>query len=369
MNLMKKLTSMVLAAALAAGLCVSAFAAAPAYSVTVQTGKVTLNQSGKAVKTYETKNTDIALTTDKAGDFLVCYYNAAGQYKGISLGKQTALTIGGKMNSLTINKELSDSIAITLAAGSDVKTMTVASPNAVTINGKVGQLNVSAAAKVTIDKNAAVTKSSVTDKKASVTGNKGTASSTKPASTSKPAASASSAGSAALTVTCKPIYADEGDSLSDLVDKLNDNVEARDKVTRDFVSGTAVWATNRTSELTDDGTYPFLFTPDTNDYAPIKGTVKIYAGGNAGEITLGFNGSAVLTVQAGDKLSSLTDALNDLVYATDSDGDDVEGKAKFKSSSTKFSSGEKDRTYSFTFTPKNSRYEKKDGSVTIHVVD
>jgi len=356
----KKFMSVLLSLVLVLGISITANAApASTYSVNVQNGKLKFIQNNKTVGTYSIKGSDITLTTDSDKDFLVRYYDTTGKYRSITLGAQKSLSISGTMNSLTIHKNLDDAINVTLAPASNITKMSVASPNNVTIQGKVGTLSVTAAAKITISNSAKVTKTSITDKKATVTTQKN-AFKAPAASPSK--APKSNASSSQLTLKVKPIYAESGDTLSDLLEDLIDNVEAYDKVTKDYMDGTVKWTSARSSELEDDGTFSFMFTPDEAGYDSVKGSIKVYVDSAHGDITLHIDGS--ITVDDDDtKLKDLTDELNDLVWAEDDEGDTVEGKAKWDSSSN--TTADAGRTYRFTFVPKNSKYNKETGSIEI----
>lgn len=370
----KKILSAALATALTATLAVGATAAAPVYSASISKDTLSLYANGKINSTYPLKDTKISLTTGADKDLLLCYNNKSGEFRAITLGAQAALTIGGTMDSLTVAKALDDKIAVTLDTTGNVTSFSIDSPNPVSVQGKVATLTVNAAAKVTIAKTAAVTKTGVSDKKAVVTVEKGATAgaptalqpgATKPAA-SKPASSKPATNnSGALKLTVKAINADKGDRLEDLLEDLNDNVRATDPETRDDVWGTCKWASARGSELDSDGTFSFTFTPDDNMYEAVRGSVKIYVESGAGDISLKIGGP--LTTGKGSngkqlKLKDLTDALNKAVYATDENGNDVEGKAKWNSSNTDADSG---RSYSFTFNPKSSRYNSQEGSMAI----
>ncbi|WP_368233850.1 hypothetical protein [Anaerotruncus rubiinfantis] len=360
----KRALSLCLSLVLVLGLCVVASAAttaaSPVYGLTVQNKNLLFTQNGQTVGTFTARDTKLTLTTDKDKDFLVCYYDANNKYRAVSLGKQTSLVIGGKMDALTVNKALNDKITITTASNSEIGTFKVASPNTVRIQGKVGTLTVTDAAKITLASSAKVTSKSLV-KTAKLTTEKGAQSGTaKPAVTTKPS-------TGAIKVKADPIEADDGDKLRDLLEDLNDNVYAYDSKTDDEISGTCEWVSSGSREVTKDGTFSFTFIPDDRDYDPVKGSVKIYVDGAFGEIDLVYDGGHSVKVASGTKMKELKDWLKDNVYAEDDNGDEVKGSIKWSyGSSDKI---ERSRTYKFTFKPSSSKYDDEDGEIDVIVVD
>ncbi|MEM1485765.1 hypothetical protein V6615_12980 [Oscillospiraceae bacterium PP1C4] len=376
-GLSKKFMSMLLALVMVLSIGVTASAASSSiFSVEVQKGKIIFIQNGKAVGTFLTKNSNVTLTTDSEEDFLVCYYDTNDKYRSITLGDQKSLSIKGTMTSLTVSKNLDATIKLTLAPASNVAIMKISSPNDVTIQGKVGTLSVAAAADVTISSSAKVSQTTITDKKAVITTEKGAsvgkttakapAKATKPAAPAKKPAAKKSNSNSQITLKTKAIYAESGDTLSDLIEDLNDNVEAYDKATDDYMSGTAEWTSTRRSELDDDGTFGFVFTPDEAGYNSIRGSIKVYVDTAHGDITIHIENPKQIDAKDGDKLKEYNNELDDMVWAEDDDGDEVEGKAKFNSSSTTLDS-DRDREYEFTFTPRSSKYNKEKGDIYVNV--
>ncbi len=159
-SLSSKLMALVLALSMLMGTVVVASAASSTdYSVKVEDNKVSFIQNGKTIGTYNSKDAKLKLVTDKDGDLLVCFYDANNNYKRITLGKQTSLSLSGSMTSLTLDKSLSDSLSFSVSAS--VGTMSVASKNSVKISGKVDKLTITGAAKVTVTKDGKVTSASV----------------------------------------------------------------------------------------------------------------------------------------------------------------------------------------------------------------
>ncbi len=372
MNLIRKrLTSIALAAIMTVSTAVAASAAAAPvpYGVSVSGKNLSLTKNGKAAISYALKAADLSLTSGKTGSLLLCFTDSDGKSRAISLGNQTALTLEGKMNSLSVQKALDDGVAVSLGTTADVAKLTVSSPNQISIGGKVSAMTLSAAAKVTVKKGASVAKTVKSDSKATVTIEKGTAAAASKPTTTKTTTTKTtkntSSSSSNIRLKIDPIEGDEDDRLMDLLDELNANVYAYDAKTDDIIDGKCTWNNSRYAELSNkDESYSFTFTPDDDSIAPVKGKITIYVKGAYGDVTLHYNTDKIMA-EDGDKLNDLKDALEDAVEAWDDNGDIVEGTFKWDSSgSTKVRS----RSYGFTFKPKKStRYNSEDGSIRIEV--
>ncbi|WP_101910267.1 hypothetical protein [Marasmitruncus massiliensis] len=366
MNLIRKrLTSIALAAVMTVSTAVVASAAAAPlpYGVSVSGKNLSLTKNSKAVASYTLKTADLSLTSGKTGSLLLCFTDSTGKSRAISLGSQTALTLEGKLDSLSVQKALDDGVAVSLGTTADVAKFIVSSPNQIAVSGKVSAMTLSAAAKVTVKKGASVAKTVKSDSKATVTVEKGTTAA--PAAVSKPTTSTSkttSGSSSNIRLKIDPIEGDEGDRLMDLVDELNSNVYAYDAYTDDIIDGKCTWNNSRYAEVDDDDeSYSFTFTPDDDDLAPIKGKITIYVKGAFGDVTLQIG---TIKAQEGDKLSDLKDELEDAVEALDDNGDIVDGTFKWDSSGS--TEVREDHSYGFTFKPKkSSRYDSEDGSIKI----
>ncbi len=368
MNLRKRLTSIVLAAVMTVSTAVTASAAAAPlpFGVSVSGKNLSLTKNGKAGTSYMLKTADVSLTSGKTGSLLLCFTDSTGKSRAISLGSQTALSLEGKLDSLSIQKALDDVVAVTLGTTADVAKLTVSSPNKIAVGGKISAMTLAAAAKVTVYKGASVAKTVKSDSKATVTIEKGTAAPTAPAAAPKKTTTTkktTSSSSSSIRLKVDPIEGDEDDRLMDLVDELNSNVYAYDSKTDDVIDGKCTWNNSRYAELSNkDESYSFTFTPDDDSIAPIKGKITIYVKGAFGDVTLHYNDTTI-EAEDGDKLSDLKEALEDAVEAWDDNGDIVDGTFKWDSSgSTKV----RGRSYGFTFKPKKStRYNTEDGSIVI----
>lgn len=355
---MKQLLATALCAAMLLGIGIGVSAAEP-FSVQVSGTKITLTQGGNTAATYSIKSSDISITTNKDKKMVLSFKDSASKTRNIALGTQTTLTIGGSITSLTLDKSLSSSSKITIAPGA-----------------KVSKLTVHAGCTVIVSSDATVSKLTSSNKNATLqndAGKKLTATSVsapktttttavkKPVTVKKPASSSSSG----IKLTIKAINASKGDYLSNLVDQLNENVIARDNNT-DYVLGECKWKYTTDREINEECTIPFVFYPETNDYDPVEGSVKIYADGNTEDITIEFKNGQNYDVRDGDRLSDLTKQVKEDLYVENDNGDTLKYSFKWNSaSSTKFDGTENGRAYTFTVTPSSGRYAKAEGTIYV----
>ena len=132
-----------------------------------------------------------------------------------------------------------------------------------------------------------------------------------------------------IRLTTKAINADYDDTLDDLIDELNDNVEAYDTVNKEYLSGDCDWKSSRTSYSLDKSG------------------------------TLSYN--STMYFEDGDRLSDYTRELKDSITARNDEGDEIRGSVSWSNGSkTEIRSG---RSYTFKFKPSSSRYETVEGSV------
>ncbi len=395
-NSWKKAVSVAAASAITLSMAAMASAATTTpFGVSVQDGVVSFVKNGVASTSATSKDSRITLTTSTTtGSLLVSFTDSTGKVRNFSLGDQNTVQVSGSMASLTLAQNLADNIAVDLASGSSVTTMTVATPNPVAINGNVGTLNVSDSATVSIAGSAKVTRRNVTDTQAKVTTTAvgvaataapGAATTTvkKPSSTLKlPAASSQTTQSTTTTASGKlrlrttPIETEDSSvNLSEIADELNDNVEAYDTATGDSVSGTCRWRSPG-STASKDGKYSFVFEPDDPDYSSVSGTIQVYLDGAYGELTLrGFDDAEDnededgdgLIAHEGDSISSLNSDLDGFIWAEDEDGNEVDGKTRFTESGRFDSSGR--HQYQIKFTPDDTRrYETVTDRVYVYVI-
>lgn len=369
-NFARKLLSVLLATAMAAGCAVTALAAetttataaaataASDYSVKFQDGnKMIYTQNGKTY-TYKVKNTDVTLTTDKDGDFLVCYYNADGDYRAMSLEKQTSLTISGALASLTLNESLSGKTTINLYA--NVDNLSVETANKVNVYGKVATMNVSAAANITVKNGGVVSVQTLRTSKATVSVEKGgsivksnTVVDPQPAPDPAPT-------KRSYRLNISTIYTEEGTRLSELRDELNNRVTAYDSKNNEYVSGTAIWVKSGSTTVDKDGTYSFKFNPDSSRYASTTGKVTICVDEVHGYASLVYV-QDYISYSGYQTLSELQYALEGAVYAVDNYGNYVSGTLKWND--PLYTTVENGNYYGFTFIPSSSKYRRIEGSI------
>ena len=370
-NFARKLLSVLLATAMAAGCAVTALAAettaataaataASDYSVKFQDGnKMIYTQNGKTY-TYKVKNTDVTLTTDKDGDFLVCYYNADGDYRAMSLEKQTSLTISGALASLTLNESLAGKTTINLYA--NVDNLSVETANKVNVYGKVATMNVSAAATITVKNGGVVSVQTLRTSKATVSVEKGgsivksnTVTDPQPEPQKEPTSSKRS-----YRLNISTIYTESGTRLSELRDELNNRVTAYDSKNNEYVSGTAIWVKSGSTTVEKDGTYSFKFNPDSSRYASTTGKVTICVDEVHGYASLVYVQDS-FTFSPYQTLGEFQYALEGAVYAVDNYGNYVSGTLKWNDGV--YTVVEDGNYYGFTFIPSSSKYRRIEGSL------
>lgn len=352
--------------------------AAYPYSVKVQNNSVLFIRNGKTEGRYPVNSTSLTLMS-KSGELLVCFYNSQNVYKYITLGKQNSLTISGAMKSLSLSSSLSKNVKVTVGAGSNISSMQISSAsNNVNIQGKVGTMTVSAAAKVSVLKGASVDNAKLLSSSAKLTASSGSSVDYVQAvnrssisgsgiGTIKIGSKTSIAGSSSsLRLTSTTIYADYGERLRDLTYDLADNVNAT--VGGRSISGTVSWVSPTSTILKKSGSYQYLFKSNNNSYGSKRGTIRIIVDNEYDDydddIDLDIDS---FTVSSSTKrLSSYTSKLNSHVKAYNDNGNRISGKAVWVLDSTRV-----DETdyYPFIFIPSSSRYSRVRDEIRIYVED
>ena len=352
--------------------------AAYPYSVKVQNNSVLFIRNGKTEGKYPVSSTSLALMS-KSGELLVCFYNSQNVYKYITLGKQNELTVSGTMKSLSLSSSLSKNVKVTVGAASDIGSMQISSAsNNVIVQGDVETLNVSAAAKVSVSKGAAVNTAKLTSSSAKLIASSGSSVDYVQA-VSKSSVSGSGIGtlkignstvssgsSSSLRLTSTTIYADYGVRLRDLLNDLANNVNAT--VGGRSISGTVTWVSPNSTILKKSGSYQYLFKSANSSYGSKRGTIRIIVDNEYDDydddIELDIDSFTVS--DSNKRLSSYTTKLNSHVKAYDDDGDRISGKAVWVIDSTRV-----DETdyYPFIFIPSSSRYGRVRDEIRIYVED
>lgn len=341
----------------AAGTAATATAAGD-YSVTFQNGnKMIYKQNGKTYS-YNVKNTDVTLTTNADGDLLVCYYNAEGTYRAMSLGSQKSLTISGALSALTIDESLSNKITLNLYAS--INKLSVEGANNVNIYGKVSTSNVYSAANITVKSGGVISVQTLRNSKATVSVDKGGTIGksnvvSDPAPKPDPEPTKRS-----YRLNIGTIYTQYGTTLAELRNELSNNVDAYDAKTYNDIEGTVTWTKTGSTKLYSDGTYSFTFRPKSSAYASMTGKISVCVDEVHGNVYLNYNQDHI-SITGNQTLNELKYQLDSDVYAIDDRGNYVSGTLTWND--PPYTIAEHDQYYSFTFTPSSSKYSKLSGSI------
>ena len=350
----RRLTALCLALAVALSMGFLVSAASP-YSVKMQSNTVTFIQNGYAASTFKAKDNNMTIMVDKSGDTLVCFTTSAGKYIGVTLGKQSSITVSGGLSQLTLDKSFTGTVEI--ASGASVSTASVNSAKAkLKVSGKA--TTVKAASKDSVTGSGTVGTLKVNGKTTSTNGSSG-----------------SSSGSSTLRYTAKAITASSGDTLGDLESKLRSAVKVTNTAGTG-VDGSIEWVRDEDTEVNKTGTYKFEFEPDNDRYKTLRGSVKVSvsgsssSGSSSGDTLTTTKGSLKLTAKAitaskGDTLSDLEDKLESAVTVKTTGGSRVDGDFEWVlDGDTEVT---KTGTYKFEFEPDNSRYDTVRTSIRIVV--
>lgn len=138
------------------------------YSIKVNDKEIIFTQSGSSA-TYATKDNNVTLQVDDQNDFLVCFYNQTGVYKGISLGSQKSLEVNGTIASLTLDASLGNGISVTLPAATSVSKLKVANKGQLDIFGSVASLTLTGSANVHVKDGAVINSANTISSSAKLT--------------------------------------------------------------------------------------------------------------------------------------------------------------------------------------------------------
>lgn len=305
------------------------------YSVEVAGGKVYFAKNGARVGSYAASATDLTLSINSSGNFLVSFPNSRGNTSSVTLGDQRSLVISGTANSVTAHSSLGGSVALTTDVGSNISTLTLNAPVEAHIYGTVGTVNAQASADVIVERGASVTRARMVSANSMLTANgtvktveknakaqvKGsgvaqttglttgsaasgtsiarsksgliidsngvpllgsssyrttsTTSSSGLRNSSSSSNSSTTSTSGDLRLTASTIYADYRDELRSLESKLRNAVRAYDRDSGKRVYGDVYWVDSPYKEVKSTGTYKFAFEADSRDYGDVTGRVRI----------------------------------------------------------------------------------------------
>lgn len=357
----KRVLTVCAALVLAVALGVLAYAAdGNLYSVSVSGKNISFVSGGRVVGTYQASSTDLKLMTDGEGDLLVCFHATDGRYLGVTLGKQTSVTIQGVMSSLTVDSSLNKSVQVVVGSSGSAGIMYVYSPVSVVIQGNVGTLNVATSAQVTLSDGAYVTKANVDS---SATLNIPSRSSVGNIDDVESGSSTSYSSSGKIKFRTRTIYADSGDRLRDLVYELEDNVTAYYNNRK--ISGDVEWVTSENTTVRNNRYYRFRFIPDSSKYDEATGTIRVRVDGDDNGDENVYLEIDEIYADRGDRLRDLRRDLRSNVTAYNDNDDEISGDFEWvESGSTRVEDGEE---YKFRFIPDSSRYERVTDYITIYV--
>ena len=169
-----------------------------------------------------------------------------------------------------------------------------------------------------------------------------------------------------ITLHTDTIYADEGDTLGELLGDLEASVEATNRSGKRLY-GEVEWVDSDSTEVEENGRYRYRFIPDNDDYKTVTGTARIVVedDGRKEDLTLEFD---KLTTSRDDRrLSAYLNKLQSEVKAYNDDGRRVHGEVKWAGTSNKRVT--ETGTFKFIFVPYSSKYRSVRDEITIEVLE
>lgn len=376
---LRRILGLTLAVCLALGGTVTAWAdAISTYTVSVAKGQISILKNGYVTNTFRTTGSSATVTTSQDGNLLVCFYDTSNRYVGVNLGSQQIVNFYGTIDTLKLDSSLDRPVVI--GATATVAKLEVEAPVKVSIWGKVNGGSVDAAATVIAAKGSTVADLYFYNSRSRFYANVGsvvdgtTIRSSEDAGSYRYGSGSSSSGSSSdttnksgITLKSTPLDAIIGDTLADLEDELQYNVEARDRNGRRLY-GEFEWVDKGSTRLWETKRYRYRFEPDDAGYDTVTGTIRIVVDDDEeykDELTLDINGP-ITTGYDNKRLSYFLSRLEDRVEAYNEDGKRVNGKVKWSGSNRRVTETE---TFKFTFTPNNPRYQTVKGEIEIVVDD
>ncbi len=328
---------------------------ASAYSVLVSDSRLHLRKNGATTAAYEMRAPNLVLLTDQSDDLMICFYNPKDQFVGVSLGRQSAVTVSGAVGILTLGEELDRSV--TIDSFCRVDQLDVNAPVSVTIGGTVDELCVNSDATVTATAGATVQTALITDFDADFNQNIGSS----VGYTDQTAAVSSAKG---IRLYTDPIYAFYGDELGDISWALEDNVRAYRDNKR--ISGDVEWAVSESKTLKKDGSYRFVFLADNESYGKVYGTIRVVVVEEEADEDYDLDITPIEISSTSKRLSDLTSKLKKNVKVYNEDGKKISGTLVWASENQRVRETD---TYDFIFIPSSSKYDSIRGEIEIIVND
>ncbi|MCI8624113.1 MAG: hypothetical protein HFG26_10715 [Provencibacterium sp.] len=303
-HFIRRMAAAALSLSMALGMSAVASAATSSnvYDLKVQDKQVQFLLDNKVAATYDINNDNIQLITDREGDFLVCFFDDRGNYRGVSLGRQRSLKVSGVISQLRLDESLNSSIRLTVASDALVKDLNVRSDTSIYIDGRVSDLATDADVDVEVSSTGVVSRAELDSRRAKLHAEKGATVKNVQAfyrtnvtgdvdKVSKieeysyydddEYGYSDNEDRLHIRLEAEDIYAREGDTLRDLLGDLEDAVYAYvddSESDRDgeSISGRVQWrGENVREELESSGRYSFTFTPSSSKYRTTRGTVYI----------------------------------------------------------------------------------------------
>ena len=386
-RLLRRLLGLTLAACFVLCGTVTAWAdAISTYTVSVSNGQLSILKSGYVTNTFRTAGNNATVTTGTDGNLMVCFYDANNRYVGVTLGSQQIVNFYGSIGTLRLDSSLDRPVVIGSTA--TVSKLEVEAPVKVSIWGKVNSGSVDAAATLVAAKGSTINDVYFNRSSARFYANEGSvidgttirsseelssSGSSRPSSSGSSSSSSSSTSTSGtgryrVTVKSSTIYATYGETLNDLLDDLEANVEATNRSGR-VLDGEVEWVDSDSTRVRETRRYRYRFTPDDSDYDDVTGTVRIVVDDDdeyKEEIYPDDNNDRPITVKYGKRLSSYLSKLKDRLTFYNEDDKIVRGKVKWTNGDKKIT---QDGTYKYVFTPNNSKYRTYKGEIEIIVED
>lgn len=344
------------------------YAADSPFGVTVGDKIISFQKDGRTTGSYRMSRNDIVLVTDSSEDLLVCFYNTDGQYVGVTLGSQDNVNLSGSMDSLVLHRDLDRNVII--GSSCNVSDMAVNSPVKVSVYGKVGTMDIDAAASVIAVKgsqiNHVVSSSSaarLSVKDGAKVNNTSGISSSSSSSTKPGTIIISGGGDGDVTFRTDTIYAEYGDRLRDYVADLEASVRAYYLKKR--ITGEVEWNLPGSTVLKKTGSYRFLFTPDNASLDPTYGNIRVVVDDDESELDDLDLDIRTITVEYNTKrLGDLNTKLRQSVKAYDVYGKLVPGTLRWVDEDTRV---RKSGYYDFLFIPTSTKYSRIQDSIKIQI--
>ncbi len=378
----RRCLGLTLAAGLALGGAVTARAdAISTYSVSMSQSYLSILKGGYVTNSFRIAANNADVLTGDDGSLLVGFYNAQNEYVAVTLGSQQIVNFYGAIGTLTLDDSLDRPVVI--GASAQVADLRVDAPVKVSVWGKVTGGAVEAAADIVAAKGSRIedlyfnhTSARLYSQEGAIIDGTTIRSSEDAGAGSRyesNSGSSSSGGSggtsqtvSGITLHTDTIYADEGDTLGELLGDLEASVEATNRSGKRLY-GEVEWVDSDSTEVEENGRYRYRFIPDNDDYKTVTGTARIVVedDGRKEDLTLEFD---KLTTSRDDRrLSAYLNKLQSEVKAYNDDGRRVHGEVKWVGTSNKRVT-ETD-TFKFIFVPYSSKYRSVRDEITIEVLE